>query len=444
MREIELPPLHPGQIIVRNSPARFKVVNCGRRWGKSRMASGLATECAALGGSVWIIGPSYSTGKPLFDDVRRLAVQIPGAKINRSERRIDYPSGGSVVVKSGDDPSLLRGVALDLVVFDEAAFQPKLEELWLEVIRPALADRRGKALFLSTPNGKNYFWRLWQLGQDEQENDWQSWQMPTSSNPYIDAGEIEAARRTLTERAFSQEFLAEFLEDGSVFRNVSELAIGKPQSGPTAGHTYFIGIDWGRTNDSTVICVFDATAKAMAYLDRFSGLPFDVQLGRVDTAVRLWRPQLTVVERNSFGQAMLESLEKRRLPTKLIGFHTDNSGKGQLVDCLALALERREITLLDDKVLIGELQAYQAETLPSGLTRYGAPSGGHDDCVMGLLLSYGPASATPPEELRPVLPVGLVQGRARDSRYGANRTGARVITTNGVTDVYPKQLNKLT
>lgn len=399
--QIELPPLHPGQRLVRDSGARFRVLACGRRWGKSRLASALATEAALLGGAVWIVAPVYASGNPIFDDVRRLAAQIPTTKLNRADRRIDYPGGGFCQVKTADDPALLRGVALDFVAFDEAAFMPRLQEIWLEVIRPALADRKGRALFCSTPSGQNYFWQLFQFGQDDALSDWQSWQMPTSSNPHIDPAEIEHARRQMTERAFAQEFLAEFTEAGSVFRNVRDLATAKAQDGPQDGHSYTLGIDWGRTGDYTVLCVYDVTGRSVAHLDRFSGLEFSVQLGRVVTTIERWRPRTTVVELNNFGRAMYEQLQRRRgLPGHLVGFTTDNANKGQLVDCLALALERREIALLDNPVLVGELQAFQSDTTPTGLTRYSAPAGGHDDTVIALLLAHGAASDTGPRELR--------------------------------------------
>lgn len=398
--EIELPPLHPTQRKVRDSKARFRVLACGRRWGKSRLASALATEAALLGGSVWIVAPVYASGNPIFDDVRRLAAQIPTTRLNRAERRIDYPGGGFCQVKTADDPALLRGTALDFVAFDEAAFMPRLQEIWLEVIRPALADRKGRALFCSTPSGQNYFWQLFQYGQDDTLPDWASWQMPTGENPYIEASEIEHARRQMTERAFAQEFLAEFTEAGSVFRNVRDLATAKPQTGPQDGHSYTVGIDWGRSGDYTVLCVYDATDAKVAFLDRFSGQEFSIQLGRVTAAIETWRPRTTVVELNSFGQAMFEQLQRRGLSTHLIGFTTTNANKGQLVDCLALALERREITLLDDPVLVGELQAFQSDTTPTGLTRYSAPDGGHDDTVIALMLAYGPNAESAPGELQ--------------------------------------------
>jgi hypothetical protein len=357
-----------------------------------------------LGGVVWIVAPVYASGGPIFADVRHLAAQIPSTTLNRADRRIDYPGGGHVQVKTAEDPAFLRGFALDLCIFDEAAHMARLEEIWLEVIRPALADRKGKAIFLSTPAGRNFFWQLYQLGGDETVPDWAAWHMTTRSNPFILPTEIESARAAMSDRAYRQEFLAEFVEDGSVFRNVRELSTGQAQTGPQAGHTYSAGIDWGRSGDYTVIVIYDATANAVAFLDRFTGIEFSQQLGRVQAAIQHWRPQTTVVELNSLGQPLFEQMQKAKLPTFLQGFTTTNQSKSLLVDGLSLALEQRVITLLDHTVLIAELQAYQAEMLPGGLTRYSAPPGGHDDTVMALMLAYSAATALawrPPKPRQP-------------------------------------------
>lgn len=411
--KITMPPLHPAQQQVRQSKARFKVLACGRRFGKTRLASALMTEAALLGGVAWVVTPSYSTGGPCFDDLRRLAAQIPGCDILRGDRLIRYPGGGVCQVRSGEDPSLLRGNSLDLVFFDEAGYQAHLQETWLEVVRPALADRKGGALFASTPNGRNAFWHLFNHAMYDGGDEWQAWQLPTTANPYIDPAEIEAARRQLTERQFAQEFLAEFTDNDSVFRNVRELATAHPQQGPVPGHKITIGVDWGRSADYTVICVYDATAKQVVALDRFTGIEFNQMLGRVSAIIDRWKPAITTCELNSFGQPLFESLQRMNLRTKLHGFNTTNQSKSTLVDCLALALERREITLLADNILINELMAFEATTLASGATRYAAPVGGHDDIVIALLLAYGPNSETAPVELRPQVVAPFVQGKAK-------------------------------
>ncbi len=130
-------------------------------------------------------------------------------------RRILLPGGGEIVVKSADSPESLRGEGLDLVVLDEAAFIDS--EVWTDAIRPALSDRKGGAVIISTPAGYNWFHEVFMRGQ-EARDDWQSWQYPTSDNPLIDAAEIEAARESLPARTFAQEYEAAFTADGALFK----------------------------------------------------------------------------------------------------------------------------------------------------------------------------------------------------------------------------------
>jgi len=136
--------------------------------------------------------------------IRQLAAQIPLTQVHKVRMLVTLPSGGTVQVRSADDPQSLRGEGLDFCVLDECAFMR--EEAWAEALRPALSDRQGGAMFISTPKGRNWFWRLYQRGQDEHETDWASWQRPTSENPYIAASEIADARHDLPERIFAQEY----------------------------------------------------------------------------------------------------------------------------------------------------------------------------------------------------------------------------------------------
>ena len=213
---LELPKLHKGQREVWNHPARFKVMACGRRWGKSRLGSLLCIAVASQEGRAWWVGPTYPVASVGWRMIRRIAVQIPGVQIRESERMIVFPSGGTVQVKSADNPDSLRGEGLNFVVIDECAFVK--EDAWTDALRPALADRKGGALFISTPKGHNWFWRLWHSANGA---DWKAWRFSSYDNPFLDGKEIDAARSQLPERTFSQEFMAEFVEDaGGVFRNV--------------------------------------------------------------------------------------------------------------------------------------------------------------------------------------------------------------------------------
>jgi hypothetical protein len=220
--------------------------------------------------------------------------------------------------------------------------------------------------------------------------------MPTASNPYIPASEIEGMQRTLPERVFRQEVLAEFLEDaGGVFRHVVECATSQEQMTPTYRHEYVIGVDWGKLNDFTAFTVVDVTKRALVRLDRFNQIDYSVQVGRLRALCDLFRPTTIVVERNSIGEPLIEILVRLGLP--VVAFQTTNASKAWIIDALALAFERKEISIIADATLINELQSYEMERLPSGMLRYSAPSGMHDDCVMALALAWSEI-VTPAEE----------------------------------------------
>lgn len=218
--EITLPRLHSSQRAVRDSAARFRVLACGRWWGKTLLGAALSVEAASHGGRVWWIAPTYPIASVGWRAIKTLCKQIPFTEIREGDRMAVLPGGGWIQVRSADNPDSLRGEGLDLAVFDECAFIA--EEAWTDAVRPALSDRKGRAVFISTPQGRNWFWRVWQRGL-EGNPDWQSWQLPTADNPYIDALEIEAARQMLPERTFSQEYLADFsLNEGVFFPEWSE------------------------------------------------------------------------------------------------------------------------------------------------------------------------------------------------------------------------------
>lgn len=369
--------------------ARFKVLACGRRWGKSRLGTLQCTDVALRGGRAWWVAPTYKMATPGRRGLYRMASQIPGAVVNKGEGLVTMPSGGTAQVRSADDPEGLRGEGLDFVVMDECAFMT--EAAWVESLRPALSDRLGKALFISTPKGRNWFWRLYQRGQDGADPDWMSWQRPSRENPYLKAAEIEAARRDLPERVFQQEYEALFLDDaGGVFRRVVEAATLQPQA-PTARSQYVMGVDWGKSADFTVLTVIDVKQREMVYMDRFNQIDYAFQRGRLGVLVERYRPTVIMVESNSMGEPIIEQLQREGLPVR--AFLTTNATKAAVIEALALAFERTELRILDDPTLIGELQAYEMDRTPSGMVRYGAPEGMHDDTVMSLALAWEAVAA---------------------------------------------------
>lgn len=315
-----------------------------------------------------------------------LAAQIPGTEQHRGDRSIDFPNGGFVQVRSADDPDSLRGEGLDFVVLDECAFIA--EAAWAEALRPALSDRLGRALFISTPKGRNWFWRLWVKGQDENNEEWRSWRFPTSDNPFIAPSEIEAARGDLPERTFQQEYLAEFIEDaGAVFRNIrANLYAGGDAVGLHREHRVVMGVDWGKQSDFTALSVVCADCHKELALDRFNQIDYSFQRGRLQALADKWRVAYILAESNSMGEPVIEQLQRDGLP--VYAFQTTAQSKPPLIESLALAFEREEVKWLADDVATLELEAYERKvSATTGRSAYSAPEGLHDDTVMARALA---------------------------------------------------------
>ena len=195
---------------------RFKIVTAGRRCGKSRLSAvSLLIEglnCPE-GSSVMYIAPTIGQARTIiWDLLHDLGRQvIKSSHVNNLE--ITLINGRKILVRGADNPDSLRGVSLTYVVLDEAAFIK--QDIWEKVIRASLSDKKGRALFISTPSGRNWFYDIYKLGKEETDPEWKSWLFTTEDNETIDPKEVEAAKRTLSSFAFKQEYLASFDNAGS-------------------------------------------------------------------------------------------------------------------------------------------------------------------------------------------------------------------------------------
>lgn len=381
---VTLPSLHPIQRAIFEDQTRFRVLVAGRRFGKSRLACTMIIDGLLKGKNLWWVAPTFDISKrvgwKMINTAMQPLVQAGYAEANKSDLVIQMRNGGSFQAKSADRPDKLVGEGLDGVVMDECGIIQ--ETAWLESIRPALTDKLGWAVLIGTPKGRNWFWRAYQDGLDPLVADWKSWRYPTADNPYIDKDEIENARRQLPARVFAQEYEAEFLEDGgAVFRNIEACICPAPD--PPA--RCVMGVDWGRSNDFTVLVVMERDTRRMVAIDRFNEIGWGLQRGRLEALARKYDVELILAESNSMGEPNIEALQYAGLPVR--PFQTTAASKPAIIDALALALEQEAIGLLNDPVLLNELQAYEMERLPSGGYRYSAPDGGHDDCVMALALA---------------------------------------------------------
>lgn len=383
---------HPGQLEVLNHPARFRVLDCGRRWGKSEELKMEMHLGASKSQRIAYCCPTNKMLAEMWRWARNTYAPVLDDK-SEQEHRLELHGGGLIEFWSLDNPDGPRGREYDLILFDEAAVIPS-GDVWHQVLHPTLINRGGKALFASTPKGFNWFWGLYKLGQDPAEPDWASWKLPTASNPYVPRKEIEFARRHTPLGIFSQEYEAEFISDASsVFRSVDEAARAIEQDAALPGHSYVFGVDLAKTTDFSVFHVYDVTINALVKIDRANHVNYKLQKDRLVSLAARFQPVCVVVEENT-NLAFMEQLLDTGLPIK--PFVTSAQTKTMIIEALAAGFDNRSLQILADPQLLDELHAYAAERLPSGQFRYGGPKDTHDDNVMALALAYHGATYNAP------------------------------------------------
>jgi len=232
--------LLPWQQDVFEDDARFKIVAAGRRTGKSRLAAWLLILNAlqVQRGHVFYVAPTqgqardimWSTLMELGHDV------IKGAHINNLQ--ITLINGATISLKGADRPETMRGVSLKYLVMDEYAdMKPSV---WEQILRPALADQKGGALFIGTPMGRNHFYDLYTYGKLSEDPSYEAWHFTSYDNPLLDPKEIDLAKKSMSSFAFKQEFLASFEAQGSeIFK---EEWVQFDENEPDDGD-YYIAID---------------------------------------------------------------------------------------------------------------------------------------------------------------------------------------------------------
>jgi len=190
--------------------ARFRVVAAGRRYGKSYLATFiLLTEALKKKGNYYFIANTYSQARSILWEILKDKTRGGlASKINEQRLEVELINGSRISLKGGDRPETLRGISLSGVVFDEFASVRNPEDIWQQVVRPALSDQKGFALFISSPAGRNYFYTLY--NEAKTREGWSSHQYTTIDGGYVDEDEIESAKHDLDTRSFKQEYLASF------------------------------------------------------------------------------------------------------------------------------------------------------------------------------------------------------------------------------------------
>jgi phage terminase large subunit-like protein len=300
-------------------PTRFKVVAAGRRTGKSRLAAWLlivnALQCDK--GHIWYIANTQGQARDvLWQVLLELANPvIESSHINNMQ--IKLVNGAMISLKGADRPETMRGVSLKFVVMDEyGSMKP---EVWEQIIRPALADQKGSALFIGTPFGRNHFYELYEYGLSGKDPDFKSWHFTSFDNELLDPKEIEAAKKSMSSFAFRTEFMASFeAASGGIFK---EEWIKIDEDEPKDGR-YFVAVDLaGFENVAAATTAkkkrLDQSAIAIVKITSDGWWVADIEFGRWDIkqtaqkifdVVRDYEPVCVGIERGALKNAVLPYL----------------------------------------------------------------------------------------------------------------------------------------
>ena len=176
-----------------NDKTRYKILSCGRRWGKSFFSIlYLLSKPFKPNERRWIIFPTYRQAKMVSWSILKDVFAGKQVSINETELSITLDNGAKIELKGADKPDSLRGVSTTMVVMDEYAFMK--ENVWGEIIQPTLAETQGTALFVGTPSGLNHFYDLYVKGQST-NSDYKSWQFTTLEGGFISEDEVENAKK---------------------------------------------------------------------------------------------------------------------------------------------------------------------------------------------------------------------------------------------------------
>lgn len=369
------------------SPNFWTVVVSGRQAGKSTAAENQAVYWALSDDNslTWYVAPTESQATKVYNDIVSAANGsgiIRSKKSSKGSIEIIWKNGSKTEFKSASSENSLRGSSVNYLILDEAAFIKKstLEE----IILPTLTAAGKKGLIISTPKGKNWLFNWYLKGIDSKVKNFKSLKFTSVDNPYSNKELIQSLKENMPDAVFQQEFMAEFVDGATVFKNIDDVSTMR-MAEPIEGGTYHAGIDVGMLHDDTVITILNNDGH-MVFYDAFTGLQSPEIKDRLLATLLKWKPISAKMEQNGLGLPILQLLQ-RDYPN-IDGFITTNESKNEIINNLIAAFSSKEIRIIKDDFLNLQLQGFIFEMTPTGKIRYIAGSGFHDDAVMSLAIAW--------------------------------------------------------
>lgn len=375
-----------------DSPAKTKVIAKGRRFGLTKGFANRAIEYLVDGISpgLWVDTVYGNIERYVERYFMPVLAKIPKKYWQwRQQRKELEIFGHKLDMRSADKPENIEGFAYKFIMLNEAGIILRNDYLYNNTILPMTLDFNPDFFVGGTPKGKGLFHQLAVKAQDNANEKWQFFHYTSYDNPYIEDEAIDELANQLPEAVKKQEIYAEFLEDVSaVFMKIEQAATASFAE-PAVNKRYYLGVDLGRLQDFTVLNVMDEGGNQV-YMDRFKDIDWQVQRERIrHVAERYYNAQIWV-DATGIGDPIYEDLVNMNLNVQPYKF--TNQSKKQLIQALMISLEQEKVRIFkrdgeQGKVQFNEMVIFEYEMTASGLIRYNAPEGFHDDCVIALALA---------------------------------------------------------
>jgi hypothetical protein len=359
--------------------SRFKVVCAGRRVGKSTLCKLLTINKILNGNRIAYLTPEYGLAEKFYEEIISYFSEELITKKNKSRLNAKFITNGEIKFFSGEALERVRSWEFDYLIVDEAAYIPDLEKEWLKSLRPLLIKTRGGAIFISTPNGKNYFYSLFQKGFNN-DKDYKSWKFSSFENPYLPKEELDDLVDSMPEANYRQEILAEPGENisnpfgtAAIDRNTIETL--------SSSQPIVIAADLARVNDYTVILGLDESGN-MCYFDRFQ-MPWELTINKLKEVRNKFPYCQIILDSTGVGSVILERAQQEIY--NVIGFEFTSSSKPKVIHSLIKSVELNQIKF--NKTTANEMHTYIFKYSSSGNLKYEAASGFHDDTIAALAMA---------------------------------------------------------
>ena len=455
---------HSGQQAVHDSDAKVKVLEVGRRWGKSRCAlwEMMRRYLEALeipadpslipGFHAWVVCPSYPQSRQVWNELMSFwpkELIEPSGGVRQDDKLMhvrgsDTRNWGLIEVKSAHDPDALQTAGLDFLWITEAQ---DIDDRAFERLLPTLRSpgRQSYGIYEGIPSTHSNHWfkKVYESAADGREG-YLAYHATTFENELIDdfmRGEIEQDREILPDRVWRRMYLAEFNEDAGFFSNIAACAFGDELPEPVPGREYVAGLDLGRKIDPSVLTIMDAEDRRVVHHISFdTGTEWVGQRTGVVRAFERWGFSRLVLDATGIGDIFMSELLEEGLPVE--PFVISAASRESLLQGLSVGMERNTLSFPPIAPLLRQLRAFQYIRQAGGAYKAEAPPGEHDDEVFALALALT-ACAPPPgltgrdNHLRPGRYVPT-QNEANSGARG-NGPGARLMRQRRLSRVIERQ-----